>query len=83
VLPTDTPQPPEPPEPTVVVSELERLVDEVIANNPQAVADYFDGRRQALIILLNDLRERAKDRIKFNINEAREVLVRKLEELRP
>ncbi|HVF99362.1 MAG TPA: hypothetical protein VND68_05955, partial [Chloroflexia bacterium] len=90
--PTDTPVPPPtdtpiplPPEPTATaeVTELERIVDEVIANNPQAVADYFDGRREALLILLNDLRERAKDRIKININEAREVLLRKLEELRP
>lgn len=80
--PTDTPLPPEPTA-TAEVTELERVVDEVIANNPQAVADYFDGRREALLILLNDLRERAKDRIKININEAREVLVRKLEELRP
>jgi Asp-tRNA(Asn)/Glu-tRNA(Gln) amidotransferase B subunit len=62
---------------------LERLVDEVIANNPEAVADYLDGRRQALLVLLRDLRDRAKDRIKIDINEAREVLVRKLEELRP
>ncbi|MEA2575314.1 MAG: eukaryotic-like serine/threonine-protein kinase [Chloroflexia bacterium] len=91
--PTDTPVPPAPPaapndtpvppEPTAVVSELERLVDEVIANNPKAVADYLDGKRQALLVLLNDLRERAKDRLKININEAREVLVKKLEELRP
>ncbi|MDQ5825816.1 MAG: protein kinase [Chloroflexota bacterium] len=94
-LPTDTPVPPPPPtpvpptdtpvapEPTAAVSELERLVDEVIANNPQAVADYLDGKRQALLVLLRDLRDRAKDRIKIDINEAREVLVRKLEELRP
>ncbi|MDQ3704511.1 MAG: protein kinase [Chloroflexota bacterium] len=77
--PTDTPVPPEP---TATVSELERLVDEVIANNPQAVADYLDGKRQALLVLLRDLRDRAKDRIKIDINEARELLVRKLEELR-
>lgn len=92
-LPTNTPVPPPPPlpptytpvppEPTAVVSELERLVDEVIANNPQAVADYLDGKRQALLTLLRDLRDRAKDRIKIDINEAREVLLRKLEELRP
>lgn len=88
--PTDTPAPPPPPtdtpappESTPLVSELERLVDEVIANNPEAVAEYLDGRRQALLTLLQDLRERAKDRIKFDVNEAREVLVRKLEELRP
>jgi Asp-tRNA(Asn)/Glu-tRNA(Gln) amidotransferase B subunit len=62
---------------------LERLVDEVIANNPEAVADYLEGRQQALVTLLRDLRDRAKDRIKIDINEAREVLVRKLEELRP
>jgi serine/threonine-protein kinase len=80
VVPTDTPVPPEP---TPVVSELERLVDEVIANNPEVVADYLDGRRQALLVLLRDLRDRAKDRIKIDINEAREVLVKKLEELRP
>lgn len=55
----------------------------MIANNPEAVADYLDGKRQALLILLRDLRDRAKDRIKIDINEAREVLVRKLEELRP
>lgn len=87
--PTDTPLPkppratdmPVPPVPTAA-SDLERVVDEAIAGNPKAVADYLGGKKTALVALFHDVLEKAKG-TKIDINTAREVLLRKLEELRP
>lgn len=87
VLPTEVPPPPPPSTDTPLassastpVSELERIVDEAIAGNPKVVADYLKGKKTALLTLVQDIWQRAQGKI--DINVAREVLLRKLEELR-
>jgi tRNA A-37 threonylcarbamoyl transferase component Bud32 len=85
--PADTPLPassdtetPVAPAPTPAVSELERVVNEAIAHNPKAVADYLNGKKAAFLTLLQDVWQRAQGRI--DLAAARDLLLQKLEALR-
>jgi aspartyl-tRNA(Asn)/glutamyl-tRNA(Gln) amidotransferase subunit B len=55
---------------------LARLVDEVLADNPRAVADFRAGKRQALGALLGEVRKRSGDRA--NMQVARDVMLDRL-----
>ena len=85
---TETPLPP-PPVPATVTSlpvaaptpsALEKLVDEVLAANPEAVKAYMEGKKTALFDLLADVIKKTKGKV--DIDAARELIMRKLEELK-
>jgi len=56
------------------VSEITRIVNEVITNNSQAVADYKAGKEQALMYLVGQVMKASRGRA--NPNTAKETLVR-------
>jgi outer membrane biosynthesis protein TonB len=85
---TETPVPP-PPVPATATSlpvvaptpsALEKLVDEVLAANPEAVKAYMEGKKTALFDLLADVIKKTKGKV--DIDAARELILRKLEELK-
>lgn len=57
--------------------ELEGVIEEVIADNPQAVADYREGKSQAVKFLVGQVMKKTKGRA--NPNLAGGLLVKKLE----
>jgi aspartyl-tRNA(Asn)/glutamyl-tRNA(Gln) amidotransferase subunit B len=61
-------------------SALERAVDEAIAANPKAVADYLSGKESAIKAFLGPIMKATRDQA--DANTTREVLRRKLEMLR-
>jgi outer membrane biosynthesis protein TonB len=89
---TETPVPPPPPAPATATSlpvetvaaatptALEKLVDEVLEANPEAVKAYLEGKKTALFDLLADLIKKTKGKV--DIDAARELIIKKLEELK-
>ncbi|HYP42381.1 MAG TPA: protein kinase [Chloroflexia bacterium] len=61
-------------------SALEKLVDEVLAANPEAVKAYLEGKKTALFDLLADVIKKTKGKV--DIDAARELIMKKLEELK-
>jgi aspartyl-tRNA(Asn)/glutamyl-tRNA(Gln) amidotransferase subunit B len=59
---------------------LEKLVDEVLAANPEAVKAYLEGKKTALFDLLADVIKKTKGKV--DIDAARELILKKLEELK-
>jgi aspartyl-tRNA(Asn)/glutamyl-tRNA(Gln) amidotransferase subunit B len=60
------------------LSEVERLCDEVIEENSQAVSDYISGRKEALNYLVGQVMK--KSRGKADPGETNRILIRKLKE---
>ena len=58
-------------------AELEEVIKEVLANNPQAVSDYHQGKPQAIKFLVGQVMKRTKGRA--NPNLAADLLSKKLE----
>ncbi|MDQ6695009.1 MAG: protein kinase [Chloroflexota bacterium] len=92
-IPTDVPVAPAPTEtalppsdasvqasPTAAPSALESVVNQAIAGNPKAVANYLGGRKTALLTILGEIIQNAKGKI--DLGAARDLLLKKLEELR-
>jgi tRNA A-37 threonylcarbamoyl transferase component Bud32/outer membrane biosynthesis protein TonB len=89
---TETPVPPPPPAPATATSlpvepvaaatptALEKLVDEVLAANPEAVKAYLEGKKTALFDLLADVIKKTKGKV--DIDAARQLIMKKLEELK-
>ena len=61
-------------------STLEKAVDEAIAANPKAVADYLGGKEAAIAALVGATMKATRGQA--DANAAREVLKRKLEMMR-
>jgi aspartyl-tRNA(Asn)/glutamyl-tRNA(Gln) amidotransferase subunit B len=61
-------------------SALEQAVDEAIAANPKAVADYLGGKESALGAFLGPIMRATKGQA--DANAVRELLKRKLEAMR-
>lgn len=55
-------------------TEIMKIVNEVITNNSQAVADYKSGKEQALVYLIGQVMKASKGRA--NPNTVRETLIR-------
>jgi aspartyl-tRNA(Asn)/glutamyl-tRNA(Gln) amidotransferase subunit B len=58
-------------------SEIEKAVEQVIAANPQPVADYRAGKAQAIKFLVGQLMKATRGRA--NASQAQELLVKKIE----
>src|SRR5439155_24236174 len=61
-------------------SALEKVVDEAIAANPKAVADYLGGKESALMAFLGPVMKATGNRA--DPNTVRQLLKRKLERMR-
>ena len=57
-------------------SEIDKIVEEIIANNSQAVSDFAAGKEQALTFLVGQVMKASKGRA--NPNLAKEILLAKV-----
>ena len=57
--------------------EIEAAIEQIIAANPQPVADYKAGKTQALKFLVGQVMKATRGRA--NANQAQELLVKKIE----
>jgi aspartyl-tRNA(Asn)/glutamyl-tRNA(Gln) amidotransferase subunit B len=57
--------------------EIEAAIEQIIANNPQPVADYKAGKTQAIKFLVGQVMKATRGRV--NGNQAQELLIKKIE----
>jgi aspartyl-tRNA(Asn)/glutamyl-tRNA(Gln) amidotransferase subunit B len=57
--------------------EVEAVIEQVIAGNPQPVADYKAGKVQAIKFLVGQVMKATKGRT--NASQAQEMLIKKIE----
>jgi aspartyl-tRNA(Asn)/glutamyl-tRNA(Gln) amidotransferase subunit B len=57
--------------------EIESAIEQIIAANPQPVADYKAGKTQALKFLVGQVMKATKGRT--NANQAQDLLIKKIE----
>jgi aspartyl-tRNA(Asn)/glutamyl-tRNA(Gln) amidotransferase subunit B len=58
-------------------AEIEATIDQIIASNPQPVADYKAGKTQAIKYLVGQVMKATRGRA--NANQAQELLAKKIE----